>query len=88
MATIKLKYRPYAMADKEGSLYFQVIHKRTVRQISINKRIKQSEWDETQGKIRIDGIQYSRNSVLNHMAEELQWQQDYLYSIMFWMTLP
>ena len=74
MTTIKLKYRPSTMADKEGHLYFQIIHKRTVRQIANNKSIMQSEWDEPKGEIHITNIPNLRQSILRHIAEELQWQ--------------
>ena len=31
MATIKLKFRASSVAEKEGTLYYQVIHKRNVK---------------------------------------------------------
>ena len=80
MATIKLKYRPSTMADKEGQLYFQVIHKRAVRQIATGKSIMQSEWDKQKGEVSITDIPTPRQSILRHIAEELQWQQEYLYT--------
>lgn len=80
MATIKLKYRPSTMADKEGQLYIQVIHKRTVRQVATGKSIMQSEWGEQKGEVRITDIPTPRQSILRHIAEELQWQQEYLYT--------
>ena len=81
MATIKLKYRPSTMAQKEGQLYFQVIHKRTVRQIGTEKSIMQTEWDEPKGEIRITDTPVPRQSILRHIAEEVQWQRDHLYTI-------
>ena len=39
MASIKVKYRPSATNGKEGSIYYQVIHKRTVRQIGTDFRV-------------------------------------------------
>lgn len=45
MATTKLKYRPSTAKGKEGMLYFQVIHKRQVRQIITDKHIANCEWD-------------------------------------------
>ena len=44
MASIKVKFRPHS-AQKEGSLYYQVIHRRLTRQISTVFRIKSSEWN-------------------------------------------
>ena len=31
MATIKVKFRPSTVEDREGSIYYQVIHERKVR---------------------------------------------------------
>ena len=39
MASIKVKYRPSATNGKEGSIYYQVIHRRTVRQIGTDFRV-------------------------------------------------
>lgn len=33
MTSIKVKFRPSTTKGKEGSIYYQVIHKRVVRQI-------------------------------------------------------
>ena len=45
MASIKVKYRSSATNGKEGSIYYQVIHKRTVRQIGTDFRVFDTEWD-------------------------------------------
>ena len=46
MATIKLKFRPSSVPDAEGTLYYQVIHKRKVKYISTEHHIYADEWDE------------------------------------------
>ena len=45
MASIKLKLRTSSVQEKEGRLYYQVIHNRVVRQIHTEYRIFSSEWD-------------------------------------------
>ena len=45
MTTIKLKFRPSIVPGKEGSLYFQVIHKRVVRYFSTPYHIYAHEWN-------------------------------------------
>lgn len=45
MATVKLKYRSSCVANKEGSLCYQVIHNRVARQINTLYRIMPHEWD-------------------------------------------
>ena len=46
MATIKLKFRPSSVPEAEGTLYYQVIHKRKVKYISTEHHIYANEWDE------------------------------------------
>jgi len=45
MATVKVKFRPSVVADKEGTIYYQIIHNRTVRQIRTEYRIFNEEWN-------------------------------------------
>lgn len=46
MATIKLKFRPSTVAGKEGSLFFQIIHRRQARQIYTDLHLYEWEWDK------------------------------------------
>lgn len=45
MATVKVKFRPSSVVHGEGTLFYQIIHKREVRQIRSGYRIYPSEWD-------------------------------------------
>ena len=51
MATVKVKFRTSSVDRKEGTLYYQVIHNRVVRQISIGYKIYPMEWDVVEGRI-------------------------------------
>lgn len=53
MATIKLKFRASSVEGKEGTLYYQVIHKRNVKWISTDYHVFQNEWDEKAANITI-----------------------------------
>lgn len=53
MATIKLKFRASSVEEKEGTLYYQVIHKRNVKWISTDYHVFQNEWDEKAANITI-----------------------------------
>ena len=46
MTSIRLKFRPSTNPAKEGTLVFQLIHKRTVRRIRSKYRIRNDEWDK------------------------------------------
>ena len=45
MSTVKLKFRASSVPGAEGTLYYQVIHKRNVKWISTSYRIYANEWD-------------------------------------------
>ena len=45
MASVKVKFRPSSIDGKEGSIYYQVIHNRVVRQIRPDYRIFENEWN-------------------------------------------
>ena len=44
--SIKLKFRPSVISEKEGTLYYQLIHERRVKQIKTHYKIMSNEWDE------------------------------------------
>ncbi len=44
MASIKVKFRPSAVAGREGSVYYQIIHDRKVRQLISDQRMTAAEW--------------------------------------------
>lgn len=45
MATCRIKFSASSVSGKEGTLHYQVIHNRVVRQIQTGHRIFPSEWD-------------------------------------------
>ena len=54
MTSVKIKFRASTMADKEGYLYYQIIHNRVTRQISTGYKLFPSEWDGLYGCMRED----------------------------------
>ena len=53
MASIKVKYRPSTASGREGSIYYQVIHRRIVRQVKTDYRIFDTEWDKRISSVKI-----------------------------------
>lgn len=45
MASLKVKFRPSSVKDREGTLFYQIIHLRQTRQIYPGLHIKSTEWD-------------------------------------------
>ena len=70
MASIKLKFRTSTTNEKEGVLYYQIIHKRVSRQITTNYKIFINEWNEKTETINID---YS-NAVRKNYLESIQYK--------------
>lgn len=74
MLSIKVKFRPSSIVGREGSLYYQIIYKRIVRQVSTSHHIFADEWDEGAGCIRLN---YSVNKRTNHLLainKEINWE--------------
>lgn len=46
MATIKVKFRPSLSPEREGSIYYQVIHERKPRQVLTEYKVFAHEWNE------------------------------------------
>lgn len=73
MATIKVKYRPSSVAGREGTLYYQVIHRRVARQISTGYRLFPYEWDGRDGRVAIpSSADERRRQRLTMMDEEIR----------------
>lgn len=72
MASIKLYFRPSTAPDKEGTLYFQVIHRRSTRTVYTQYHIRPEEWDERRAFVRIAGTP-DRQAGLRLMAAKVQW---------------
>lgn len=51
MASIKVKLRPSATDGHEGSIYYQIIHDRKVRQLPTGYKVFPAEWDEKRSTV-------------------------------------
>ncbi len=69
MASVKVKFRPSTVNGKEGTIYYQVIHNRVVRQIKTDYRILADEWDEKNGTVIIASDR--RSSVTRSIKERI-----------------
>ncbi len=54
MATIKVKFRPSLTLDREGSIYYQVIHERKPRQLLTEYKVFSYEWNEYRATVTCD----------------------------------
>lgn len=70
MASVKVKFRPSTIGGKEGTIYYQVIHKCVIRQIKTDYRILADEWDGKNGVVVI--ATDSRSSILHSVKERIK----------------
>jgi hypothetical protein len=77
MATVKLKYRPSTVPSKEGTLYFQIIHDRVVRQLATGYKIFDDEWSGAKSMI-VNGSDATRNQILVGIRDSIHSQHSVL----------
>ena len=46
MATVKVKFRASSVPGKEGTLYYHLIHQRSLRWISTDYHVFPDEWND------------------------------------------
>ena len=73
MTTIKLKFRPSSVLGAMGTLYYQVIHKRSVKWISTEHHVYAEEWNEEQSVLVIQPSSKRRADLLL-MQSVLDWE--------------
>lgn len=73
MATIKMRFRPSSVRDKDGTLYYQIIHMRLVKQLYTDYRLRDEEWDSESGTVVIsDDCDRSRAGYLSTVKDEVK----------------
>ena len=70
MTSIKVKFRPSTVEGKEGSIYFQIIHTRVVRQLNTDYKIYETEWYAEAESVMVTG---NRSNILLGIRERLEW---------------
>ena len=83
MASVKVKFRPSTVNGREGTLYYQVIHNRVVRQINTEYKLFVSEWDCHSETIVLHHLstEQERNNYLLSIGSRITWDKDRLNKI-------
>ena len=71
MATVKLKFRPSSVQSAEGTLYFQVTHKRKVKWLSTGLYVFPHEWDANTATVLVPAAG-KRNAVLTLVQSKVE----------------
>ena len=80
MASIKVKFRPSTVADHEGTIYYQIIHERKVRQLLTDYKVFSSEWDESRSMVTTTQ-KSERKSFILSIRERIRWDIERLTKI-------
>ena len=80
MASIKVKFRPSTVADHEGTIYYQIIHERKVRQLLTDYKVFSSEWDESRSMVTTTQ-KSERKSFIFSIRERIRWDIERLTKI-------
>lgn len=74
MATVKVKYRPSVQEGKEGTIYYQIIHNRVIRQLKTDYRIFREEWDNDKHTVTITtvGREASLRTIKDSVTRDLR----------------
>lgn len=73
MATVRTKFRASSSEEKEGTLFYQVIHSRVARQIRTDYRLYPQEWNaESKEIVFPSGIGKVRRSYLASLKKAVQ----------------
>ena len=79
MASIKVKFRPSTNANKEGTIYYQIIQNRVIRQLKTDYQLFMQEWNEAENSIIV--VNNSRQNYLQSIEERIDWDIKRLQSI-------
>ncbi|MBP3245575.1 MAG: site-specific integrase [Bacteroidaceae bacterium] len=78
MTSIKVQFKPSTTDGKEGHIYFQIIHNRTIRRLNTDYRLFTEEWDYKNESIIVND---KRSFTLNYIKEHLNWDYSRLKNI-------
>ncbi|MBQ3539732.1 MAG: phage integrase SAM-like domain-containing protein, partial [Bacteroidaceae bacterium] len=71
MASIKVKFRPSTNENKEGTIYFQIIQNRVIRQLKTDYRLFMHEWNDAGSVIIV--TDNGRQNYLQSIEKRVRW---------------
>jgi len=80
MTSIKVKFRPSTVAANEGTIYYQIIRERKVRQLLSNYKVFPYEWDDNRSMV-ITSQQSERKPLISSIRERIRWDVERLTKI-------
>lgn len=71
MASIKVEFRPTTVADYEGTIYYQIIYERKVRQLLTEYKVFPAEWDENRSMVTTTPQKSERKTFILSIRERI-----------------
>lgn len=74
MTTIKVKFRPSTVADRKGTIYYQIIHKKQVRQLLSGHHAFADEWNDNHSTTtsKQQNIRHGADSIQEHIHRDIE----------------
>lgn len=82
MASVKMKFRASSVHKGEGVIYFQVIHKRVVRQLTTPYHIKASEWNVFSQSVLLKNAEHEQNTERHRYLTNISAKLDCEYRLL------
>lgn len=80
MASIKVKFKPSTVADNTGTVFYQIIHERKVRQLFSDYHVFSCEWDDKRSNLLV-GSDPERRMLINSLRDRIRWDVERLTRI-------
>ena len=72
MATVKVKFRPSTRRNAMGTVVYQVVHKRQLRQVKSECKVYPSEWDSENGTVICSTADAERKAQLTSVTRKMR----------------
>ena len=73
MASVKVKFRPSTIEGKEGTIYYQIIQNRVIRQLKTDYRIFTDEWNSDKEYLILSTVDMKRYDYLSLIRQNIEW---------------
>lgn len=83
MATLKVKFRPSGKKEKEGTVYYQIIHERVVRQVKTTYKLFSYEWNPQSAGIILFVGEEDRQRYLIALQKRIECDQTRFAKLIF-----
>ncbi|MDE7346267.1 MAG: site-specific integrase [Muribaculaceae bacterium] len=80
MTSVKIKFKTSSIPDREGTVFYQILHERKQRQLFTDYHIFPSEWDESRSMMIVPHKSERRSFILS-IRERIRWDVERLNRI-------